>query len=92
MCQQASTQSKNPKLKARLSSHNKPTAEAAVATVSPQTPAVSRSGQHKNKEKEEGICLTGGEDRNQCRPNDVRRMHQPAKRIPSIARAAATAG
>ena len=34
---------------------------------------------NQEKEQEKGVALVGGEQRNQRRPDDVRRMHQHAK-------------
>ncbi len=45
----------------------------------PHAPAVSGRSQHKNEEEKKRIGLASGENRDQRRPNDVGRVHQPAK-------------
>src|SRR4029077_11317072 len=45
----------------------------------PHAPAISGRSQNENEEQKKWIGLAGGENRNQRRPNNVRRVHQPAK-------------
>ena len=45
----------------------------------PHAPAIGGCSQHENEEQKKWIGHAGGENRHQCRPDDVRRVHQPAK-------------